>query len=137
MAPDNKIIRILKKDSPATVRHICSLLHPSLSWDQAQPNPAAQIRQRCTRLIEKGALWYLGKDIYSNSDDSATIDERIFAILSSGQLDLNGLVLAIWPTLDERPREVALTAIHYVRFRVNALISEGKLKNENGKLMPG
>lgn len=65
------------------------------------------------------------------------IGDQILTILRGGPVELHALVLSIWPTLDEKPREVALTAIWYLRYHVDVLIRSGSIIYADGKLALG
>lgn len=66
-----------------------------------------------------------------------TIDQRILnAVSRKSMLDLHELTLSIWPDLEEKPREVALSAIFYLRHRVDRLVAAGSLCVEGGKIQP-
>ena len=127
MAPipvDQQIIEVLKVESPSTV--------PAIRDRLDRPHPVEKIRQHCVHLAEKGSIRSLGQDIYASN--GGTIEEKIMAILKEGPARLQHVVLAIWPELEKKPQEVTLTAIWYVRFRVDLLIGEGKVKSSDGKL---
>lgn len=63
-----------------------------------------------------------------------TIDQQIVAALFAGPEDLHTLVLCLWPDLEDKPREVALSAIYYLRARVDCLIAGGVLASDGGRL---
>lgn len=64
-----------------------------------------------------------------------TIDQRIVeAIAAHGELDLHGVVMTLWPGLEEKGRDAAISAVNYARVRVAALVAKGALQRDGGLL---
>lgn len=64
------------------------------------------------------------------------LDQRIIQVLRQGALDLHGITMALWPCLENEPRETALTAINYLRARVAVLLAQGLVISIDGRFSP-
>jgi hypothetical protein len=53
-----------------------------------------------------------------------TYQAQILSLLTAGPMSLHDIVQALWPVLDEKPRETALCAVYYTRHCVDKLMAE-------------
>lgn len=62
---EEEILSILEEDAPATVRHLCALLYPRLSWQAASLFAADAVRRHCQFLASHRLLREVEEDTYA------------------------------------------------------------------------
>jgi hypothetical protein len=62
---DEEILSILEEDAPATVRHLCALIYPRLSWQAARLFAADAVRRHCQFLAGHRLLREVEEDTYA------------------------------------------------------------------------
>jgi hypothetical protein len=53
---EEEILSILEEDAPATVRHLCALIYPRLSWQAAHLFAVDAVRRHCQFLASHRLL---------------------------------------------------------------------------------
>lgn len=62
---EDEILCILEEDSPATVRQICAVVYPMMSWLAARQGAAEIVRNHCACLVRQHVLVETAEDTFS------------------------------------------------------------------------
>jgi hypothetical protein len=62
---DEEILSILEEDVVATVRHLCALIYPGLSWQMARFFAADGVRRHCQFLAGHRLIREVDNDTYA------------------------------------------------------------------------
>lgn len=61
---DEEILSIAEEDACVTVRQLCALIYPWLSWEMAQHHLAEVVRLHCQTLVRRRCLAEVRRDTY-------------------------------------------------------------------------
>lgn len=62
---EEEILSILDTGPPATLRHICVLIYPTLSWEEARAQVAGTIRRHCQFMVEQRLITEVSEDTFA------------------------------------------------------------------------